>query len=216
MTQFELFDDTFDAILSEKSYDQFKKLLQNSNCRRCALSKSRTHIVVDRGNPSAKIVFIGEAPGENEDLQGKAFVGRAGKILDEMMKEIGLDTNHDALIINVVKCRPPENRAPLVEEAKACNPFLVRQLALVHPHIIILLGATALKYLAKDKKEFEMHREVGKFFSMPEFPDIDFFVVYHPAYLLYDPRKKDVFRAHLKELRQYLIEKKLFPAGTGK
>ena len=179
-------------------YAEFKRQLEESNCDRCALAQSRIRIVVDRGNPEAKLVFIGEAPGANEDRQGKAFVGRAGKLLDEMLLEIGIDSNKDSLIINVVKCRPPDNRAPLKEEAKTCAPFLARQIELVKPELIVLLGATALKHLAREKIE------VGKFFSLPEYPGIRFFVIYHPAYLLYDPRKKDVFREHLRSLKGYL------------
>lgn len=207
--QFELFNDILNRILSAPDYEKFKKLLEESNCDRCSLAQSRTRIVVDRGNPKAKIVFIGEAPGENEDKQGKAFVGRAGKLLDEFLLEIGINSNEDVLIINIVKCRPPENRAPQAEEAHACSPFLARQLALVQPKLIVLLGATALKYLAKDKKEFEMHKEVGNFFALPEYPGIQFFVIYHPAYLLYDPRKKDVFRTHLKALKKFVQENHL-------
>ena len=207
--QFDLFNDTLNKILAATSYQKFKQLLEESNCERCKLSQSRTRIVVDRGNPTSKIVFIGEAPGENEDKQGKAFVGRAGKLLDQFLLEIGIHSDEDILIINVVKCRPPENRAPLAEETRACSPFLARQLALVQPKIIVLLGATALKYLAKDKKEFEMNKEVGKFFTLPEYPNIQFFVIFHPAYLLYDPRKKEVFRDHLKELRKFIEENKL-------
>src|SRR3989338_3284847 len=138
--KFDLFDDTQNQVLGAKDYTSFKKALLKSNCTRCPLSESRTHIVVDRGNPEAKVVMIGEAPGENEDLQGKAFVGRAGRLLDEMMKEIGFDTNQDSLIINVVKCRPPENRAPRSEEVSACNPFLQKQIELIKPKIILLLG----------------------------------------------------------------------------
>lgn len=207
--QFDLFDDMLNRIITAPDYEKFKKLLEESNCDRCGLSQSRTRIVVDRGNPKARIVFIGEAPGENEDKQGKAFVGRAGKLLDEFLQEIGINSNEDALIINIVKCRPPGNRAPLAEEAHACSPFLARQLALVHPKLIVLLGATALKHLAKDKKEFEMHKEVGKFFNLPEYPGIQFFVIYHPAYLLYDPRKKEVFRSHLKDLGKFIQENQL-------
>lgn len=209
--QFDLFDDTLNNILTAPNYEKFKKLLEESNCDRCTLQHSRTRIVVDRGNPKAKIVFIGEAPGENEDREGKAFVGRAGKLLDEFLSEIGIKSNEDALIINIVKCRPPANRAPQSEEAKACSPFLTRQLALVQPKLIVLLGATALKYLAKDKSEFEMNKEAGKFFTLPEYPDVQFLVIFHPAYLLYDPRKKDVFRTHLKNLQTFLKDQGLYP-----
>ena len=207
--QFDLFEGTINQIMEARTYEKFKKYLSESNCDRCALSHGRTNIVVDRGNSESKVVFIGEAPGENEDKQGRAFVGRAGKLLDEFLLEIGINSDRDVLIINVVKCRPPKNRAPLADEVKACSPYLARQLALVKPKVIVLLGATALKYLAKDKKEFEMNKEVGKFFTLPEYPSIQFFVIYHPAYLLYDPRKKDIFRSHLASFKKYLTDQRI-------
>lgn len=199
----------YDQILAVPDYATFKKQLAESGCDRCGLSRDRTNIVVDRGNPKSKIVFIGEAPGKNEDEQGKAFVGRAGKLLDEFLLEIGIQSDKDILIINIAKCRPPENRKPLKEEVVACSPYLAKQLQLVQPKVIVLLGATALKYLARDKKEFEMHKEVGKFFNLPEYPGIRFFVIYHPAYLLYDPRKRDIFRGHMAELKKYLTDQRL-------
>jgi len=147
--------------------------------------------------------MIGEAPGENEDLQAKAFVGRAGQLLDELMKDIGFDTNRDSLIINVVKCRPPENRSPKQEEVNACSPFLKKQIALVKPRIILLLGAVALRHLIEDKKEFSMEREAGTFFEHSDFPGIQFMVLYHPAFILRDPRKKPVMVEHLKRFKEY-------------
>lgn len=201
--QFDLFDGTQNKILDAKTYREFKEALISSNCTRCALSESRTHIVVDRGNPSAKVLMIGEAPGENEDRQGKAFVGRAGQLLDELMRGIGFDTNQESLIINVVKCRPPENRAPKQEEVSACHPFLKRQLELIQPRIILLLGAVALKHVIPDKGEFSMEREAGTFFDHPAFPGIKFMVLYHPAYILRDPRKKPIMIEHLKRFKEY-------------
>ena len=200
---FDLFDDKQNQILGTKTYAEFKKALTESDCARCTLSQSRTHIVVDRGNPEAKVLFIGEAPGENEDLQAKAFVGRAGKLLDEMMKGLGFDTNRESLIVNVVKCRPPENRAPQPKEADACRPFLKRQIELVHLRIILLLGATALKHMIPDKGAFSMEREAGNFFDHPDQPGVKFMVLYHPAFILRDPRKKPVMIEHLKRFKDY-------------
>jgi len=198
VTQFDLFDQTRHKILDAKTYEAFKKALSESNCPQCALSKGRTHIVVDRGNPKAKVLMIGEGPGQNEDLQAKAFVGRSGRLLDEMMKAIGFDTHQDSLIINVVKCRPPDNRAPKQEEVDACHPFLKKQLDLVKPKIILLLGATALRHMIPDKKKFAMGNEAGKFFEHPDFPGIQLMVLYHPAYILRDARKKPIMMEHLK------------------
>ncbi|OGW85037.1 MAG: hypothetical protein A3C35_03950 [Omnitrophica bacterium RIFCSPHIGHO2_02_FULL_46_11] len=191
-------------MLDVKTYAEFKQALAQSNCAKCALSDSRRHIVVDRGNPNAKVLMIGEAPGENEDLQGQAFVGRAGQLLDQLMNDIGFDTNRDSLIINVVKCRPPENRAPKQEEVNACRPFLQKQLALTKPKIILLLGAVALKHMIVDKKEFSMREEAGNFFDHPEFPGVKLMVLYHPAFILRDPRKKPVMIEHLKRFKAYL------------
>lgn len=206
--QLDFFDQTQNGVGAAKSYAEFKERLIASNCTRCELHKGRTNIVVDRGNPASPIMMIGEGPGENEDRQGKAFVGKAGQLMDDLFKEIGIDTNRDVLIANVVKCRPPENRAPRQEEAKTCFDFLRHQIDLVRPKIILLLGATALKYLVPSKKNFSMSEEAGTFFTAPEFPETVMMVLYHPAYLLYDARKKTPMREHLRKLDQFLREKK--------
>ena len=196
--QIDLFDSQQNKILSTKSYPDFRTELLRSNCSKCALCDSRTNIVADRGNPSAKVMMIGEAPGQNEDLQAKAFVGRAGQLLDQLMKEIGFDTNQDSLIVNVVKCRPPENRAPKPEEVKACFPFLTKQIELVKPRYILLLGATAMKHVFPEKKNFSMANRVGNFFTDPKYPGVECMALFHPAYLLRDPRKKPLMAEHLK------------------
>ncbi|MEE9264104.1 MAG: uracil-DNA glycosylase, partial [Vicinamibacteria bacterium] len=147
--QFDLFDAGSNTILGSGSYDELKTRLVESGCTKCGLHAGRTQIVVDRGNPDASVMVIGEGPGEQEDRQGKAFVGRAGQLFDQIMNAVGIDTNEDMLIANVVKCRPPDNRSPHADEAAACLPFLKRQIELVRPHIILLLGATALKHFDK-------------------------------------------------------------------
>jgi DNA polymerase len=146
------------------------------------------------------------APGENEDLQGKAFVGRAGQLLDKIMASIGLDTNQDMLIVNVVKCRPPDNRAPTQAEADNCKPYLDWQIKQVKPQIIVLLGATAAKHLMPKQKGQNMKDRVGKFFEIREYPGIRFLLLYHPAYLLRDPRKKVDMGEHIKQLTTVLAE----------
>ena len=196
---FDLFDTMQNSILGAATYADFKRELIDSQCTRCGLCAGRTNIVVDRGSPLARVLFVGEAPGENEDLQGRAFVGRAGKLLDEMLLALGFDTNRDSLIANVVKCRPPDNRAPLPKEAESCLPFLHRQIELVKPKIVGLLGATALKHLVPDRKDFSMEDQVGKFFEHPLFPGIQLIVFYHPAYILRDPRKRPLMESHLKK-----------------
>lgn len=202
--QFDLFDIQLNDILSQTTYLSFARALRESDCRKCALSQSRTQIVVDRGNPQAKILVIGEAPGENEDLQGKAFVGKAGKLFDQIMASVGLDTNQDMLICNVVKCRPPENRTPQNEEVSSCMPFLKRQIELIRPRLIILLGATALKHLDKEKKNFSMEEEAGHFFKLKDYSGIDFVVLYHPAALLYNARLKPAMWEHVKKVKKFI------------
>ena len=204
MVQFELFDTQTNDLLSLTSYDDFARALRDSNCQKCPLGQSRTHIVVDRGNPRAGIMVIGEGPGENEDLQGRAFVGRAGKLFDKIMESIGIDSNRDMLICNVVKCRPPENRAPHDEEAQACSPFLKHQIDMVKPKLIILLGATALKRMDPSKKSFSMEEETGQFFKLASFPGALLMVLYHPAALLYNSKLKPAMWEHAKKLKKFI------------
>jgi DNA polymerase len=213
--QADLFDQGQNRILGAGSYADFKRALEASGCTKCALSQSRTRIVVDRGNPGAKILFVGEAPGENEDREGRAFVGRAGRLLDELLRGIGLDPDADVLIANVVKCRPPENRAPLQKEAETCLPFLKKQIELVRPRFILLLGATALKHLFPAKAEFRMQGEVGRFFEDPQLESVRFMVLYHPAYLLRDPRQRPAMERHLQAFKAEWEASKLKTQGSG-
>ena len=195
-----------DPILEATDYAEFKKLLYESNCQKCPLHTGRTQIVVDRGNPLAKVMMIGEGPGANEDLEGKSFVGRSGKLLDVLLKEMGFDTNQHALIANIVKCRPPDNRQPTPDEATTCKPFLQKQIEIVKPKVILLLGATAFRHMIQGKKKFSMKREAGRFFQNPIYPGIDFMVIYHPAYILRDSRKKPLMVEHLKRFKEYWDE----------
>jgi DNA polymerase len=204
--QFDLFDRTQNDIFSAPDYARFKELLATSNCKKCALERSRKNIVVDRGTPSSRIMVIGEAPGETEDSTGRAFVGKAGKLLDEIMKAIRLDTERDLLIANIVKCKPPANREPVKEEVSACLPYLRKQIELVQPRVILLLGAVALKHMIPGKTDFSMAEEAGTVFGSEEYPGVKFMVLYHPAYLLYDPRKKKDMWEHVKGLQTFLQE----------
>ena len=204
--QFELFDRTQNDIFSAPDYKRFKELLAASRCKKCGLERGRKNIVVDRGNPSSGILVIGEAPGETEDNTGRAFVGRAGKLLDEIMRSVRLDTERDLLIANIVKCKPPANREPLKEEVNACLPYLRKQIELVRPRVILLLGAVALKHMIPGKTDFSMAEEAGRVFGVQEYPGINFMVLYHPAYLLYDPRKKKEMWEHVKGLERFLKE----------
>ena len=197
-----------DHLLSEKlGYAGFKKRFVEANCQKCPLSRSRTNIVFDRGNPAAKILIIGEAPGAEEDKAGLCFVGRAGRLLDKMMASIGVDTGRDTLITNVLKCRPPDNRVPTREEAESCLPFLEKQIELMSPRVIILLGATACRHVFPAMRA-AFSSQVGALIPHPRFR-IDCMPLFHPAYLLYDPRKRKDMWAHLKGLREMLIREKL-------
>jgi DNA polymerase len=208
--QFDLFDAGKNTILGASSYEEFAEKLRGSGCTKCPLHQGRTHIVVDRGNPRAFVMTIGEGPGENEDKEGRAFVGRAGQLFDKIMSAVGIDTNRDMLIANVVKCRPPENRSPRNEEVEECIPFLKRQIELVRPRVVLLLGATALKHIDKSKTSFQMAEEAGKFFCLADYPGTDFMVLYHPAALLYNAKLKPAMWEHVKSLRRHLERNGLF------
>ena len=189
------------------AYQKFKQEFLKGNCGRCILAQGRTNLVFDRGNPAAKIFVIGEAPGAEEDKKGQCFVGRAGKVLDEVMASIGLDTNRDMLIANVVKSRPPDNRPPRTEEADECFPYLEKQIRLVDPEIILLLGRTEAKHVLPELTKTPMKDSAGKIFEGTFFREkkkIPCMLLYHPAYLLYDPRKKKEMLEHLKFLNKWL------------
>jgi DNA polymerase len=202
--QSDLLDQEYNAVLAADTYGEFKEKLRGYNCQRCLLGNSRANIVIDRGSPSAAIMMIGERPGENEDLRGQPFVGRAGELLDKMLRAIDLDPQRDIIIGNVTKCKPEFDRAPLKDEVDACLPFLERQIDLVKPRVIVLLGAVALKWMDPGHGEVKMEEEAGKFFELATHPGVQFMVMYNPAFLLRDPRKKPVAWDHLKALRDYL------------
>ncbi|WJI29803.1 uracil-DNA glycosylase [Thermosynechococcus sp. B3] len=148
-------------------------------CQRCGLAATRTHVVVSRGNPAAKLMIIGEGPGQAEDETGRPFVGKAGQLLDKILASVNLDSERDAYICNIVKCRPPGNRVPTPVEAAACLPYLLEQIRLVNPRIILLAGATAVSGLLKDNRGITKIRgqwiEWQGRWCMP---------IFHPAYLL--------------------------------
>ena len=210
--QFDLLDPVHNEILSTTTYAAFAERLRASDCRRCPLCERRGRIVIDRGNPRATVMVVSERPGEHEDQRGQAFVGRSGELLDKIFAAIGMDTNRDVLITNVVKCMPPIDRSPQSAEVEACLPYLEKQIALVRPKVVILLGAIALKYVAEEHvptsaaspSEFSMEEEAGKFFTIPKYPGIQFMVLYHPAFLLRDPSKKKVMWEHVQRLRDFL------------
>jgi DNA polymerase len=202
--QFDLFDRGGADLFQARSYPEFKERLAASGCEKCDLWESRTRIVVDRGVPGTGILAIGEGPGAEEDRLGSAFVGRAGKLFDKIMDSVGIDTNRDMLIANVVKCRPPENRTPSAKEAAACLPYLQKQIALARPEIVLLLGATSLRHLDPKRKTFSMAEEAGKFLTLHAYSRVRFMVLYHPAALLYNTSLKPAMWDHVRALRREL------------
>lgn len=181
--------------------DDWDKLCEDiGGCRLCELCDGRTNVVVGRGNRNAPILFIGEGPGESEDLQGLPFVGRAGKLLDYAL--CGLSFPEDSYYIaNIVKCRPPNNRAPQDDEAEKCLPFLRRQTRLINPKILVCLGAIALKHIVG--REHKITQVRGKWF---ERKNLLILPTFHPAALLRDENKKADVWNDLKEVRRKLNE----------
>ncbi|HEY9740340.1 MAG TPA: uracil-DNA glycosylase [Coleofasciculaceae cyanobacterium] len=168
------------------TYDTMVQLAEHCNsCQRCELGATRTHAVVGRGNLKAPIMIIGEAPGQNEDETGLPFVGKAGQLLEKILAAVKLDTEQDVYIANMNKCRPPGNRIPTSDEIAACKPYLLEQIRLVDPKIILLTGATAVKGVTGDKRGITKIRgtwiEWEGRLCMP---------ILHPAYLLRNPSRE--------------------------
>jgi uracil-DNA glycosylase len=165
--------------------DTLKRIRDDmGDCTRCRLCKGRTHIVFGVGNPKAELVFVGEGPGHDEDVQGEPFVGRAGKLLTQMIEAMSL-RREDVYICNVVKCRPPENRLPEKDEIATCSPFLIRQLSVIQPKVICCLGACAAQTLLATNQGISRFR--GEWF---DYRGSKLISTYHPAYLLRNPNAK--------------------------
>ncbi len=170
------------------------------NCQRCRLAQGRTQVVFGTGNPSARVVFVGEAPGAEEDRQGEPFVGRAGQLLNAMLRAIGL-SRHEVYIANVVKCRPPGNRDPEEDEAAACLPFLWQQIEHIDPVVIVALGKVAARFLLGYKGPISSYH--GRWAT---WRGRDVLPVFHPAYLLRTPSAKAQAWADLKLVRRRLAD----------
>ena len=165
-----------------------------TTCQKCELCKTRTNVVFGIGNPKSEVLFIGEGPGENEDLKGEPFVGRAGKLLDKMLEAVDLSRNKNIYIANIVKCRPPKNRDPKIEEQEACIDWLRNQVALIKPKIIVCLGRIASMKLIKP--DIKITKEHGTFFKKG---DTLIMPTLHPAALLRNPHQKpEAFNDFLK------------------
>ncbi len=177
--------------------------LQNAcqNCTRCGLCDTRKNVVFGVGNPDADILFIGEGPGEQEDLQGQPFVGPAGKLLDDMLSIIDLDRRDNCYIANIVKCRPPHNRDPLETEQDACIDFLRNQIALIQPKIIVCLGRISAKRLIRE--DYLITREHGQWTKID---GIWTTAIYHPSALLRDAAKRPETFRDLLSIRDKMRE----------
>jgi uracil-DNA glycosylase len=181
------------------------------DCIRCKLhQQGRKQIVFGVGNPRAELMFVGEGPGADEDAQGEPFVGRAGQLLNNMIKAMGL-RREDVYIANIVKCRPPGNRTPERDECETCSPFLMRQIAVIKPKVIVALGAVAAKNLLAINAPMSELR--GRFYDFkpagvrggdPSWPGARLAVTYHPAFLLRDPRQKGEAWKDLQMVMKYL------------
>lgn len=179
-------------------YESWNDLKENClNCKKCNLCQTRTNVVFGYGNPQADVVFIGEGPGEQEDLQGKPFVGRSGQLLDKMLQAVDLDREKNIYIANIVKCRPPKNRDPLPQEQECCIDWLNNQLKLIKPKIIVTLGRiAAMKFI---KPDIKITKEHGVFFNKD---GIIFMPTLHPAALLRNPNQKPATFQDFLNLRE--------------
>jgi uracil-DNA glycosylase len=175
------------------------------DCRRCKLAPHRTHLVFGVGNPRARLVFVGEAPGRDEDLKGEPFVGRAGQLLTEIISKGMKLRREDVYIANVIKCRPPENRNPEPDEVDSCEPFLLRQLELIGPEVIVALGKFAVQTLLRVKTPITQLR--GRWY---DYHGIKLMPTFHPAYLLRNPGDK---RLVWQDIQKVMAE---LGIGTGR
>ena len=171
-----------------------------SACSRCRLCETRTNVVPGEGDPQARLMFIGEGPGRDEDLQGRPFVGRSGELLTRMIRAIGIERD-EVYICTVVKCRPPQNRNPETDEAAACLNYLRAQVALVRPQVVVLLGKIACRYTLQ--QEISVMREHGTWF---ERKGVWFIPTYHPSALLRNPALKRDSWDDFQKIREKLGE----------
>jgi DNA polymerase len=171
---------------------------QCKSCEKCELCKTRTNVVFGTGNKEAELMFIGEAPGESEDLSGIPFVGRAGKLFDKYLEAVGIDRN-SVYIANMLKCRPPKNRDPLPSEQDLCIDYLREQVRLIKPKLIVCLGRISAMRLIRE--DFKITKEHGIWYKKGNF---EISAVYHPSLLLRDPRKKEDMLIDMKAVKARL------------
>ncbi|MCK4294649.1 MAG: uracil-DNA glycosylase [Planctomycetes bacterium] len=189
----------------EKAAELEKIADEVNQCRKCGLGSLRTNAVPGEGNPNARIMFVGEAPGADEDAQGRPFVGRAGQLLDKVIAACGLKRS-DVFIGNILKCRPPENRDPAADEIISCLPYLQRQIELINPEVIVALGAHAARTLLNTNKSIgELRGQFHEYYAGIGRPPIKLMPTYHTAYLLrnYSPENR---RRVWEDMKKVLVE----------
>ena len=191
-----------DALIASASLEELSAIVQK--CRCCVLGEGRKNAVFGEGDPNAELLFIGEGPGEDEDIQGRPFVGRAGQLLDKMIAAMQF-SREEVYIANIVKCRPPGNRAPMPDEAGCCSRYLRRQIEIINPKAIVLLGATAARFLLDTTQGISRLR--GKW---TQFNGIPVMPTFHPAYLLRNESSK---REAWEDLKQVMARFGKFPPG---
>ncbi len=169
------------------------------NCSLCNLAKTKTNTVFGEGNPNAEIMFIGEAPGREEDIQGRPFVGRSGEMLTKMIENVLFLKRDEVYISNIVKCRPPQNRDPQIEEIESCKGYLLKQIEIIKPKIIVTLGRIAFQSLLNDTTPITKAR--GKIYN---FKGIKVIPTFHPSYLLRNPSKKKEALRDLQFIKEFL------------
>lgn len=194
-----------ELITTESSRSDKVKALEEleeqvKKCTKCELCKDRTNVVFGTGSPDANLMFVGEAPGHHEDIQGEPFVGRAGQLLTKIIESIDLKRS-EVYIANILKCRPPENRNPNANEIVLCTPHLIKQIEIIRPNIICALGTFAAQTLLDTKESIGKLR--GKFF---EYQGTKFLATYHPAYLLRNPNDKRKVWDDIRKVRDFLKE----------
>ena len=183
----------------EKMYEEAR------NCQKCDLCKTRTNVVLARGNPEANLMIIGEGPGQNEDETGLPFVGRAGKLLDKILESVSIDLENDVYICNIVKCRPPGNRVPTPQEMEKCNGYLAAQIEFVQPKLILLAGSTATQAVLQNK--YPISKVRGRWFDHKN--GVRVMPIFHPSYLLRNDTRavgspKWLMWQDIKEVRKQL------------
>lgn len=186
-----------EPFIASKTLNDLDSLI--NKCQKCSLGKLRKNFVFGTGNPNADIVFVGEAPGADEDEQGEPFVGRAGKLLTETLKNLGFN-REEVYICNILKCRPPNNRDPLPNEVEKCEPYLLKQLSLIKPKIIVALGRIAGNTLLKKNETLSNLRK-----NIYNYYDIPLFITFHPAAILRNINWKKDFEKDLENMKEYYL-----------